>query len=399
AQRGHDDGIRSQAEALACHGDWAAQSVEQNFDEPRRVAAHPFAASQRRINSGQAFAFRLMARQTGHLVNLLPARPATHDRAFFAEPLKLLGGPVTPPRFNLRNAELVRKHTHAVVLTSLHQMARETSGLPAEIRAEIAETLNTCFPNQVKSFFFDDAGNVRAAPLDVGVLGPVLDRHRQTILAELSRALAETWPTAEAELVSDEASRNIIGVMPASLRGVIERLWQRLHWALRQKARLADVERQRGTLNEEETAVRRRCDRLIRRLKGELNRQAAEVEGLDDTNTYAVLAVEGFLPGYGLDRGSVLGSAEMPCGLPGPAEYLLPRPHTMALREYVPGNLICANGHKSVLRLYHLEATYPLTFHVNLANEAIMEAEAAMGAAGALVLRAVPICDLDLPHH
>ena len=81
AQRGHDDGIRSQAEALACHGDWAAQSLEQNFDEPRRVAAHPFAASQRRINSGQAFAFRLMARQTGHLVNLLPARRRFGRRA------------------------------------------------------------------------------------------------------------------------------------------------------------------------------------------------------------------------------------------------------------------------------------------------------------------------------
>jgi len=36
-------------------------------------------------------------------VNITYARPVTHDRTYFAEPLKLLHGSIEPPRFNLRN--------------------------------------------------------------------------------------------------------------------------------------------------------------------------------------------------------------------------------------------------------------------------------------------------------
>ncbi|MCB9913191.1 MAG: DEAD/DEAH box helicase [Planctomycetes bacterium] len=333
-------------------------------------------------------------------VNITYARPATHDRAFFAEPLRLLGGAVNPPRFNLRNPELVRKHAHATILTSLHQFARESGGLDNAARAEISETLRACFPEQVRNYLFDEAGLIRPAPLDVSPLQTLLATHQERLLAKLREAMARTWPAADAGLVSDEALSELTLAMAASLQEVIGRLWQRLQWAMRQKERLAETERQQGALNEEESATRRRCDRLIRRLKGEQRRQRNEAEGLDDTNTYAVLAAEGFLPGYGLDRGSVLGTAEMPRGLPGPSEYLLPRPKTLALREYVPGNLIYANGQKFVPRQYHLEATDPVAFHVNLANEAIVEAgqTAAEGTLGSLSLRAVPICDVDLPH-
>jgi hypothetical protein len=54
---------------------WAAQSVEQNLYEPRRVAAPPIRCQPAADRPGQA-AFRLMARQAGHLVNLPAARGA-----------------------------------------------------------------------------------------------------------------------------------------------------------------------------------------------------------------------------------------------------------------------------------------------------------------------------------
>src|SRR5207344_3030382 len=60
-----------------------------------------------------------------------------------------------------------------------------------------------------------------------------------------------------------------------------------------------------------------------------------------------------YLPGYGLEVGSVLGTAEIPFWRTGAMEFTLPRPPSVALREYVPGNLIYANGNRFVARRFH----------------------------------------------
>ncbi|MCC6356514.1 MAG: DUF1998 domain-containing protein, partial [Verrucomicrobiae bacterium] len=335
-------------------------------------------------------------------VSLTYARTASHDRAYFSEPLRLLGGAIAPPRLNLRNPEMVRKHAHAVLLGALQRLAKEGGPLAEAERAAVAETLACCFPSQIRSFLFDEGGNIRPTPQDVLRLGGVLEPRRAALLEGLRGSLQATWPEADAEVVTDDALGRIIDAMPAALAEVVGRLWQRLRWALRLKARLARVEAERGTLNEEEKAIRLRCDRLIARYKGENHDNRRGPEGVDDTNTFAVLAAEGFLPGYGLDKGSVMGAAIMPRGLPGPAEYLLPRPQTLALREYVPGNLIYANGHRFVPRIYHLEATEPVNINVNLPNEAVASADGgstAIETGPLLSLQAIPICDVDLPHH
>jgi hypothetical protein len=334
-------------------------------------------------------------------VNVTYARPASHDRAYFAEPLRLLDGAVNPPRFNLRNPELVRKHAHAAVLTCLHQWGREGSSCSVEERAEIVAAIETSFPPKVGGYLFDEWGNVLGAPVGVTWLEQVLNRHRGRLVIALNGALAQTWPETDAAVVSEENLRRIIEEMPRNLAGVIRRLWDRLQWAQRQLRMLEGVARRRGSLNDEEKAIRWRCEKLVDKLRGTTQRQRGEAEGLDDTNTYAVLAVEGFLPGYGLDRGSVLGTAEMPRGIPGPSEYLLPRPTGLALREYVPGNLIYANGHKFVPRMFHLDPAQPLTFQVNLANESIVESRPGQpaGDAHSIPMRAVAMCDVDLPHN
>ena len=51
-------------------------------------------------------------------------RQAIHDAYFFEEPVRLLGAPIRPPRFNLKNDVLVRKHVHAAVLSELLRIAR-----------------------------------------------------------------------------------------------------------------------------------------------------------------------------------------------------------------------------------------------------------------------------------
>lgn len=331
-------------------------------------------------------------------VNLTYARTAPHDQAVFREPLRLLGGAINPPRFNLRNPELVRKHVHATILTVLHRLAYAGAGLSTEQKAELSAALATYFPVQVRSYLFDAAGNVLAAAADVSGLATPLTAHHEAIMSALNEALTKTWPEADQSFVEKTALAQIVSEMPGRLTEVVQRLWRRLQWALKEKQRFAVMEAQKGTLENEDLAMRARSDRLIRRLKGEDKRDKKQSEGVDDTNTFAVLATEGFLPGYGLDRGSITGTATMPKGLPGPSEYLLPRPPGMALREYVPGNMIYANGQKFVPRYFRLEAVDPSIVRLDLTREAIDFAEPGAAAGAGTTMPAIPICDVDLPH-
>jgi hypothetical protein len=172
---------------------------------------------------------------------------------------------------------------------------------------------------------------------------------------------------------------------------------------LDQIRRLQDEQRRKGTLEPDEDALYRRCDRLVKRLKGQQRRGRTETEGIDDVSTFSVLAAEGFLPGYGLDEGSVLGTAQIPRQLAEGADLELRRASAMAVREFVPGNLIYANGHRFVPRYYHFvaESPDPIHFSVDAGAEAVTEIGAGSGGPASLgdaTLRAVPICDVDLAH-
>ena len=58
-------------------------------------------------------------------VNMTYCRPVSHDRAYFAEPPKLLGGRIDPPAFNLRNEVMIAKHVNATVIAALHHYGRD----------------------------------------------------------------------------------------------------------------------------------------------------------------------------------------------------------------------------------------------------------------------------------
>jgi hypothetical protein len=77
----------------------------------------------------------------------------------------------------------------------------------------------------------------------------------------------------------------------------------------------------------------------------------------------------------------------------------------MAMPGYVPGNLIYANGNRFLPRYYHLDpqgVQDQVRLQVDIENQAVAEfggnAETAGAGLGAQAIRAVPICDVDLPH-
>jgi hypothetical protein len=342
-------------------------------------------------------------RQFRMALDLTYARPSSHDRAYFNQPLKMLEGLIEPPSFNLRNPVMVRKHVHATVLTTLFQMLREKTLSPSESEA-LQQALAGCLPVQIKSWLFTAEGHVRDQPLTVKDLAAQVKHHRAALNAAVLNAFAQGWPQADADVVSAATVSNIVDGFAVELQDVIGRLFQRLQWALGQLDRLRKVAQSKGSLDTDEEALRGRCERLVKKLKGEARRRANQAEGVDDTNTYGVLAAEGFLPGYGLDTGAVTITHEAPRYGSDISDWELRRSSSLAVREYVPGNLIYANSHKFVPRRFHLVPEEPLVFAVDVANESVQETgrmakEAEQSSSmGATHIHGVAICDVDAPH-
>lgn len=335
-------------------------------------------------------------------VDITYCRPVSHDRAYFKDPPKLLAGRVDPPAFNLRNELMVAKHVHATAITRLHQYSRDLSRTESE-RQAIDGVLKTCLPDRIAAWLFD--GGVLCTTLfDLSPLRQVIDANLDDLCRYVEGAFGQGWPAADAAVATPaELRRHVAGMVPG-LEQVLVRLNRRLRWALDQIKRLNAVREAQATLEPEDDALFKRCDALVKRLKGTARRVRREAEGYDDVNTFGVLAAEGFLPGYGLEVGSVLGTAEIPFWRTGAMEFTLPRPPSVALREYVPGNLIYANGNRFVARRFHRDADEQTAevpvFEVMVERQAVKPTNltATSAGLGTQVVQAISVCDVDLVH-
>ena len=333
-------------------------------------------------------------------VDITYCRPTSHDRAYFQEPHKLLAGRIDPPAFNLRNEVMVAKHVHATVIGNLHRYVRDAERPEAE-RDAMNQVLAACLPRHVVPYLFDD-GEVSTTPVDFGPLRKLVEVNADSLTRDVVRVFAQGWPEDDADVTAPEVLRSCVDNFVEELEGVVMRLRHRLRWALEQIRRLNQRRERQGTLEPADEALFRRCDNLVKRLKG-TSRRRSQAEGHDDFNTFNMLAAEGFLPGYGLEVGSVVGWADIPFWQTGAMDFALPRPPATALREYVPGNLIYANGHRFVARRFHPEtdkehAETPY-YEVSAEHQAVKAASAGAGASlGGGVLQTMAVCDADLLH-
>ena len=333
-------------------------------------------------------------------VDLTYCRPTSHDRAYFAEPSKMLAGRIDPPAFNLRNEVMIAKHVHASVIGGLFRYGRDAAR-PESERETISAVLSECLPRRVVSYLFD-GGEVRTAPFEFGPLRALVAEHAAELAGDMRRVFEGGWPEEDADVVTPEALGTHVAAFTNELEAVVTRLRRRLHWAMEQIRRLNKLRERRGTLDRADDVLFRRSDNLVKRLKGE-GRRRTRAEGHDDVGTFSVLAAEGFLPGYGLEVGSVVGSAEIPFWRTGAMDFDLPRPPATALREYVPGNLIYANGHRFVARRFRREpgeqqAEMPC-FEVSVERQAVKETDGGGASTlGGKVLQTMAVCDADLVH-
>jgi hypothetical protein len=335
-------------------------------------------------------------------VNVTYCRPVSHDRAYFADPPKLLAGRVDPPAFNLRNEVMVAKHVRATVITRLQQYTRDRGRTEGQQR-EVLEVLETCLPDRIAGYLFE-GNEVRTTPFDLSPLRALIEEHSADLVQFVSRAFQFNWPAADAVVVAGDELRRHVETFVDGLSDVVTRLERRLRWALGQLDTLAKRAQRTGTLDTSDEALRGRCERLVNRMRGTSRRKRRDAEGYDDSNTYGVLAGEGFLPGYGLEIGSVLGTAQIPANEMNAGELLLPRPPAVALREYVPGNLIYANGHRFVAREFQWAADERSNerpvFEVVVERQAVKltSRTATAGGLGGKLLAAMPMADVTLVH-
>lgn len=327
-------------------------------------------------------------------LNLSYARPTRHDRSYFEDPLRILRGRVEPPRFNLRNPVMVSKHIRSVALASLHRLTRTSSGLSEDEREAVASAIRECFPPQIRSILFTEDGTILDAPKPVGAIAVELGKHRETVLREAKKVFEGCWPEDARELVAADRIGEVLDRFASDLGDVYAKVFRRLNWAQGQLGRLADIKKTRGVLDEEDAALERRCVSVVKRLRGEIDKSRTESEGVDDSNTMAVLAAEGFLPGYGLVGGGVRGYAE-PYRAP---KFVLGRPSAVGIREYVPGNLLYANNRRFYTSRFQFGTGDQLnerSFIVDPARQLLLERPGATGLS-ATRLDFVPACDVDL---
>jgi len=316
-------------------------------------------------------------------------RRSNHDRYFFDDPLRILGGVIEPPAFNLRNPLMVAKHFRSAILSEMLLRSRTTDANSESIK----DILKLLFPTFIRSYLLDENDQFRDQPTSTAPMRPVLDDLKKPLADRLTTLFAQHWPTEAAELATREAIETTIGDMATDLNVVLQRLHRRLTWA---RSTRSDLHKKKdsGLIEKEEEQLLRRCDEFI----------GSVVRSDRATYTLTVLATEGFLPGYGVYEGGISASARRGFGRSsGPRAFDLSRSNVVGLREFVPGNRLYANRGTFYVSRYHLGADEQArirTLHVDVAKGFVTDQSGSTtyGQAGGLAIDAMPLTDLDLAH-
>ena len=271
-------------------------------------------------------------------------RQSEHDKYFFNEPLNILNGKIEPPKFNLRNEIMVKKHVHATVLSQLIRLTlnNERIDITEEDKENIRNIINSVFPTFIVDYLFYDKDVPREEVYDVSALNKVINLYKRELINNARDVFVAYWPLEDIEIVSEKAIENYINEMADELKLVLTRMYKRMRWAVN-KIRSIDY----SSANQEEDKLVSRCKSYLGKLK----------RTVPENYTLSVLAMEGFLPGYGVYEASINAYVKNDFnGLKLTQDFELNRPSSMAVREFVPGNMIYANGAKYKCRYYHLAA-------------------------------------------
>ena len=328
------------------------------------------------------------------------ARRSDHDRYFFEEPIRMLGGKIETPQFNLRNEIMIRKHVHSTVISELLRLIQIVNSAETISNSQLQELktiFNQTFPDFIYTYLFEEENRYRRKPYNVSDFKTMVDQHFDIILSSTKLAFHHHWPEEANVLVTEDALQTYIQEMSDRLQLVLDQMHKRLVWAVNTQDQLLHKQSE-GLLEPEEETLLRRCKQYIRSLR----KQSLP------NYTLNALATEGFLPGYGMYEHGVTAFAKQSMGAADGQEiFQLGRAASIALREFIPGNLIYANNSRFRVNLYHLpvgeQEVEPVEFAVDLKNERILDTKdrqelASYGDVTMTEIIGIPICDLDITY-
>lgn len=248
------------------------------------------------------------------------AAKSPHDQYFFADPVRMVAGVVSPPALDLANEDLIRNHLHSVWLAetglklepSINSLLDMTQAETLPIRSEVYAGMDS------------DAVRARAGRRAVAILA---------MLAGELTAVSAPWYKGDwldrairrAHLDFDAALNRWRGLYLATVRQM-----NTAH-AVQTNAAASERERDEAKARYNEAAVQQRL----------LLSQTAVFAS--DFFTYRYLASQGFLPGYNFPRLPLLAYIPARKERIG-RESFLSRPRFLALSEFGPRSVIYHEG-------------------------------------------------------
>ncbi|MEM4729071.1 MAG: DEAD/DEAH box helicase [Thermoplasmata archaeon] len=277
-------------------------------------------------------------------------RKSPHDEYFFEDPMRILTGRIQPPRFNLRNPVMIEKHIHAMVLSEMVRLSQ--SETPQEITPEekaiLTHGISVAFPKFISGYLFDEQLRRKKELPDLSEIDMFLNKKLSIIYPKVHKIFSEHWPEDCGTEVKEDIINEYILSLTRDLLYNIKIIQDRLSWAFEKRNELNEKEKEVAKLDEMDKRLQLRCKEYI---------ETMTKESLENY-TLSVLARMGFLPGYAIFQGRIVAFAGTAFSQGWERmSFELSRIDTIAVREFVPGNLIYANGGKYKVAWYHLPLT------------------------------------------
>lgn len=252
-----------------------------------------------------------------------------HDQYFFADPVRMVHGHVSPPTLDLANEELVASHLHAVWLNETHKALPKTVNEMLDMSEPDTMPLLDEYQQQM------DADKVRQRAAERGL-------NLVRMLGDELENAQGVWLSGETDLQSASTAWLESRTKGAfrSFNDALDR-WRDLYASTQEQLQKAHAVISNPAVAERDRkAAERRYNEARTQMSLLLNSGSGQNS---DFSTYRYLASQGFLPGYNFPRLPLLAYIQGRRGNVGRDSFLA-RPRFLAISEFGPLSLIYHEG-------------------------------------------------------